>query len=202
MLTERLRTALELSEAGEDAPEGKWAEYWRKDSGLPPKNEMSDMEKRCAAMRDIFKNSSVLIFPVRIADGVNTEHAGNLAELLNRQKICRAKGAADKIYFSIELTDNKQKMIWNLANQFRTHVRKNKIDEDYTLYCDYHLDESEGSVHAVFFVLCDSHGEWVIVDYQFQFHPDFKNISPKSASGCNRLVVKRLERYVAGLWIW
>ena len=51
----------------------------------------------------------------------------------------------------------------------------------------------QGLVH---FVVCDRKGEWVIVDMQNSYHPDYLSVKPKSREECNRLLVQRLKGYL------
>ena len=197
LIVERLRTALGLPEAGKEAPQGKWAEYWRKDSGLPPEKEIAEMKKRCSAEIGNLKDATVLIFPILVNGKASKEQAGNLAGLLKTRKICHAGIAQTEPVFETERSPNEQKRLWGVADQFRTYLKENSIEGDYALYGDYMVraDSEVGSVH---FILCDRHGGWVIVDFQNEYHQDFKSINPKSAGDCDRLVARRLEQYVKG----
>jgi hypothetical protein len=48
----------------------------------------------------------------------------------------------------------------------------------------------------VHFVGCDRQGEWASRDQQNPQHPNYQSINPKSKEDCNKLVVKRLQRYI------
>ena len=45
-------------------------------------------------------------------------------------------------------------------------------------------------------VVCDHNGEWVIVDFQNDHFPDFQAVELKSGDDCDRLVTKRLDRFL------
>jgi hypothetical protein len=44
--------------------------------------------------------------------------------------------------------------------------------------------------------VCDSKGEWVIVDMQNSHHPDYQRIKPISKEDCSKLLFKRLGTYL------
>jgi hypothetical protein len=54
----------------------------------------------------------------------------------------------------------------------------------------------EHGAFTVHFVVCDHNGEWVIVDFQNDHFPDFQAMELKSGDDCDRLVTKRLDRFL------
>jgi hypothetical protein len=198
LLVERVRSSLGLPDPDrKDAPEGKWAAHWKKDSDLPAEKEFKAMDERLKLMSkkyDNFKNAKVLVYPVHHHDKWNQETAVRLAEVFNEKDIFMAEAAPAEIRFEIKGSSNEQKILWDLAMQFRNYLKKNKVEADAALIGQYFIGEK--GVGAVHFVLCDQEGEWVIVDFQNDHHKDFQELDPKTASDCDRLVVKRLEDYL------
>lgn len=42
-------------------------------------------------------------------------------------------------------------------------------------------------------ILCDRQGDWVLVDLSNSDQPDYQEIKPISAEGCDTLLVERLK---------
>ncbi len=198
LLVERLRMDLGLPEqSGRNSATGKWAKHWRKDSGIPPASERAEMANRLESMRENFRDSKLVIFPTLVNGKPSEESADRLRKMLSDRKLCLAGKVSDEVLFEIEPTSNEQKMLWDLARKFRKYIRDNEFEADYMLYGDYLLNAATG-VGSVHFVICDGNGEWVIVDFQNEYQSDFKSISPKTSSDCDRLIVKRLRSYLDG----
>lgn len=199
VLVARLRTRLGLPGFDrEDAPEGKWAEFLRKESGLPPDEEIAAMEKRAAAMRPKLAGARVLVFPILLPDGTNHEAAAALAALLERDGLCRASAADEEVSVTFEPGPSQLKRAWDMARGFQQHVREHGLDADYGLCAEYLLDSRARRVHAVNFALCDAEGAWVLVDVMNSHHDDFQSIHPEDVDDCNRLLVTRMARHAAG----
>ncbi len=197
LLTERVRTHLGIPEsARNDSGEGKFARMSAEDSVGPEKAEWAAMAQRQAAMKKAGRRAQVAVFPVRLSDdeGSGTD-AAHLAELLNKKKLCEAKAVDSPLRVKIQSTHNEQKLLWDLARAFQDHVRRNPPEADYVLLADYMFPRA-GRAWAVHFIICDRHGEWVIVDFQNDHHGDFQSIDPKTPDDCGRLVVKRLQGYL------
>ena len=84
-----------------------------------------------------------------------------------------------------------------MARKFKEYIQSHKLEADYVLYTDYLISTTKG-VGGVHFIICDSNGEWVIVDFQNEYQSDFKSISPKTVSDCDSLVIKRIRNYLDG----
>lgn len=120
-------------------------------------------------------------------------NAENLVRMINEQGLCRASTSEQSILLKSPLTDpNEMKKLWDLAREFRDHVRQNPSDMDYVLYADYVFTPDNWERGMVHFVVCDRMGEWVIVDMQNSHHPEYQEIKPTSAEGCDNLLIKRL----------
>ncbi len=180
----------------EEAPQGKMAEYWRKQSGLPPEKELAAIKERFQAMVKNVKTSKFVVYPVRIGSGTDKKCAAELAEMLNEQSVCQAVVSKVDPKLQIKGDPNQQKVLWDTARAFRQFVRKNPPEVDYAMYADYGIHRSssgETQVRYVHAIVCDRAGDWVIVDFQNSHHPDFQSIGPKSQEDCNRLVIKRAK---------
>ena len=194
LLVERLGPPLGLNEAtAKAAKPGKMAALMNERSGLPPEAERSALAGRQEQMKKVMPNGTVLIFPARI-EGKETDagSAANLAKLINSAKLAKASAGEAMLLKASQADPNEQKVLWNLARDFRESVRKNPPTADYALYADYVFTPQNWEQGMVHFVVCDRKGEWVIVDFQNSHHPDYQNVKPTSREACDRLVVKRL----------
>ena len=190
----RFRAKLGLPESSATpGREGKMARLWDRKSGLPTREETAAMKPRRETLRRAGKSMKLLLFPVQIGKDVDLKCAKHLAEMLGEHGLCLADVAATAPRFDLKPTPNEQRRLWDLARAFRNHVRKHPPEADYVLFAEYMLHPVKEKVHAVHFVVCDRAGEWVIVDFQNEYQPDFKSLEPRTRADCDRLVVKRLN---------
>jgi len=96
----------------------------------------------------------------------------------------------------VKPSSNEQRSLWELARGFQAHLAALPVDSDYALLAEYVMSRDRTQVVAVHFVVCTGKGEWVVVDYQNDHHDDYQGVAPKSVDDCDRLVLKRLERYL------
>jgi hypothetical protein len=199
LLVERLGPQLGLNEAtAKAAKPGKMARIMDERSGLPPQDERSPLAERQKSMKQAMPKAGLLVLPARIG-GKETDasSAADVAKLINREKLCQASPARQAVLLKPPQADpNEQKALWDLARDFRDHARKNPLEADYVLYADYVFNPQNWEQGYVHFVVCDRKGEWVIVDMQNSHHPDYQSIKPVSPTDCDKLLVKRLERYL------
>ena len=145
-------------------------------------------------MKQAIPKAALLIFPARIGGKeVDAGSAANLAKLINSAKLCKASPAGQAMLLKASQADpNEQKVLWNLAREFRESARKNPPAADYVLYADYVFNPQNWEQGYVHFVVCDRKGEWVIVDFQNSHHPDYQSVKPTSREACDKLLVQRL----------
>jgi len=180
-------------------PSDKMYQRWLAKYGLPSQSELAAVKKRYETLKKKAKTSSLTIYPIRVGKAADKQCAAGLAEMFRKQKIDKIIVSNVVPKFQIQPDPNEQKVLWDTAKAFRRFLQKNPPATDYALFVDYgiwgHSPEKTkvGYVHAV---LCDRQGDWVIVDYQNSHHADFKEIQPKSPHDCNRLLVRRLERFL------
>jgi hypothetical protein len=198
-LVERLRDPLDLLDPTRaDAPEGKWADYWQKDSLVPTDAERDEMQERLARLLDAAPAATVLVYPARIGDSWSIECANRLAERVNRRGLLRASVAENAIEFEIKPSGNQQKVLWSGARSIRELLRANSPGTQYVLLADYMLPGGGrgGEARGVHTFLLEADGDWVIVDFQNSHHDDFNRIHPSSHDECCDLTVVRLARYL------
>lgn len=185
LLAARLRPVFKTGEScGDSGHEGKFARLMQERSGLPPKSERDAMSPRRDALQRTGKSATVAVYSV---------NAPKLAELISASGVAKASAAVDPgIHVAANM--NEQKMLWDAARGFRDYLQQNPPTADYAIFADY-IGASAGAVH---FIVADRAGEWVIVDFQNDHHPDFQAIAPKTPDDGARLVVARLQKYMAG----
>jgi len=90
---------------------------------------------------------------------------------------------------------NEQQRLWQMARAIREYLRQTPAAADYAVLADYAF-APDGKAFTVHFVVCDHNGDWVIVDFQNDHFPDFQAMELKSGDDCDRLVTKRLDRFL------
>lgn len=197
-LVERLRDPLDLLDpARADTAEGKWADYWRRDSLVATDAERDEMQGRLARLIESAPRATVLVYPARIGDSWSAECASRLAEEINRRGLLRASVAETSIEFEIKPSGNQQKVLWSGARSIRDLLRADPPGTQYVLLADYLLPgDSGGEARGVHTFLMEADGDWVVVDFQNSHHDDFNKILPSSHDECCDLTVVRLARYL------
>jgi len=192
LLVQQLSPQMGLNEeTARNAKPGKMMDIMNARSGLPPESERYAMTERQKIMKEKFKTSSLIVFPVRVGDDKSKQGATDLVKMFNDQDICKAAVTKDTMLLRTSRQDpNEMRLLWDLARDFREYVKKNPQNTDYSLYADYGMP---GYVH---FVVCDKSGEWVIADFQNSHHPDFNKFDISTMNGCNQLLFTRLQRYI------
>lgn len=195
-LSQRILPLLETTEPLAEGEEGALERRLRERSGLPGAEEYEAMEIRLLEMKKTADKYKVWVYPIRVGKKVDREAANYLVDLIKEKNLMKAEAAQEDPWFDIKPNSNEQQILWDMAKAFKAFVQKKDRTTDYFLYADFYVDQEKKRVGAVHFVLCDSEGEWVIVDYQNSHHEDFQAIAPASVNDCIRLALKRLERYL------
>ncbi len=198
LLTELMEPYFGLNtETARNAKPGKMAALMRERSGLPPEEEMNEMTERVKIMQSGFKKSELVIFPLRVAGKPDTRAANDLVSLINQHGITKAKLSGNSLLLEPPEKDpNEMKVLWNMARQFREYIKAHPIQGDYFLYGDYVFTPGNWAAGYVHFVVCDSHGDWVIADLQNSQHQDYFIVQPVSVEGCNQIIYNRLMSYI------
>jgi hypothetical protein len=199
LLVERLSPQLSLNEeTAKAAKPGRMAQLMDERSALPPENERAPLPERLKVMKGLRPKATLVIFPVRIGgQALDAESATTLAKMINDGGLCKAAPAQQSLLLKASLADpNELKALWGLAREFRDYAKKNPTDDHYVLYADYVFTPGNWEQGFVHFVVCDPKGEWVIADLQNSHQPDYQSVKPTSKEDCDRLLVKRLERYL------
>jgi len=178
-----------------DAPQGKMAQFWQKDAGVPGKDELDAIAKRAATLKKNSKTSTCTVYPIHVGDQSNKQTAAELVVMLNESALCKTQVSETDPALKISGHGNEQKVLWDTARAFRDFVRKNPPATDYVAFADYGLFDTQ--VHHVHLIVCDRAGDWVLIEMQNSHHPDFQRIAPESAAHCNRLVVARLKDWLS-----
>jgi hypothetical protein len=195
LLMEDLSPQLGLNEqTAKAAKPGKMARLMDERSGLPPESERVPMPERQKAMKALGQKATLMVFPVRIGgEAVDEASAADLAKMINEAGLCKAVPAKQSVLLKASQADpNELKALWDLSREFRDYVKKNRPEADYVLYADYIFNPQHWERGGVHFLVCDRHGDWVIVDMQNSHHPNYQSIKPTSREGCDKLLLKRL----------
>ncbi len=175
---------------------GPLERQWARRTGVPTKADLAAIEKRGAALKKVGATARITVYPLRLGKKVDVEGAAALVKMINDAKLCTAVAAATGPCLDVKPSRNEMKVLWDMANRFRKHIRKNPPETPYAMYADYMLSSRDGRVMAVHFAICDAKGEWIVVDLQNSHQKDFQTVAPRHVEGCNRLVLKRLEGYL------
>jgi hypothetical protein len=193
LISERLRSAFALAEpAPGAAADGRITAEWKRNSGIPERAELAEIQARADTFRTRAAEASLVVYPTRFEKRLNAESASHLAELLNQSHLTKASTTKARPKIPIVTDSNEQAVLWTMARKFSEAVKRDPPDADYALYADYLIADK---VHGVHFVVCDRNGELVIVDFQNDHHADFQAINPRTQEDCDRLVAERLRKY-------
>jgi hypothetical protein len=196
MLVNALREPLGLQDPFRaDVLEGRLTERWAKRTGLPTSGERAALQKALEVARAKFAGSKVLVFATLIGGKPDGKQAAHLAEMLNDQKLGKAEVATVQPAIEIQNVPNEQQRLWQMAHAIRDYLRQTPAAADYAVLADYAF-APDGKAFTVHFVVCDHNGDWVIVDFQNDHFPDFQAMELKSGDDCDRLVTKRLDRFL------
>lgn len=194
-LSKRLSAKFGLADPlRKNAPKGKMATLWDRESGIPSVPALEAMKKRTEHCKATFSKATIMIYPVIVGKQNDLETAKTLATLLKDKCAATAQITETTLAFTIPGNSNEQRVLWDTARAFQAEVKKQKPNADYALCAHYIMDASKAG--AVHFIVCDRQGEWVIVDYQNSHHPDFQKINPKTPEDCNRLLAERFLTYI------
>lgn len=195
LLLGQLREPLGLDDPfRKDAPEGKLAKRFERESGIPNDTERAAMKTRLAELRAAAPKATVTVYPVRVNNDYSMTAAAELAGLA---KGCLAFRAADtEMHFDFTPSMNEQKVLWSAAHSIQAAVRKHPADTDYVLVAHYMVRPDGKGAFAVHWFLLDRKGEIVVVDFQNSHHEDFRRLAPQSAADCARLAAVRLASYL------
>ena len=197
LLVDQISPQLGLNaETARNAKPGKFAAKMRERSGLPPEEEVSAMPAREEIFKGKFQQSKLIIYPVRAQGEANESAAKKLVTLINDAGLANAMTSEKFLLLQSGHDPNELKNLWDMAKEFRSHLKSNHQDGDYFLYTDYVFTKDNWQAGYVHFILCDRQGEWVIVDLQNSNMPDYISIKPTSAEDCNRILISRIEKYL------
>jgi hypothetical protein len=177
-----------------DAPQGKLAQFWQNDAGIPAKDERDAIAKRAETLKRNRKTSTCTVYPIHVGNQSDKPAAVALASMLSEAELCKTRTSDTDPALKIAGHSNEQKVLWDTARAFRDFIRKNPPATDYVAYADYGLSGTQ--VHHVHVIVCDRAGDWVLIEMQNSHHPDFQRIAPKSAADCSRLVVARWKDWL------
>ena len=199
ILAKRLAPQLGLNdETAKAAKPGKMAALMDEQSGLPSEAERNTGLARQKALKQTAPNVTLLVYPARVGGNqTSVPSATNIVWLINQAGLCQAVQAEPPVVLKSPQADpNQQKILWNLAREFRNFIRTNPPAADYALYADYVFNPQNADQGFVHFIVCDHKGEWVIVDLQNSHWPDYQSVGVISRDRCDQLLVKRLEGYL------
>lgn len=172
---------------------GKFARIWAEKSGTPVATERKAMELRAKKLHAGLKDARISVYQTRVNEAPSRDSAERLAKLTASKLRWSAKSVPQSLPVTIASTSNEQKRLWDLAKAFRDHVRANPPEADYAMLAEYGMSPPEHVVGYVHVIVCDKSGDWVIVDFQNNQHPDFQRIAPTDLEGCDELAAVRIE---------
>jgi hypothetical protein len=179
-----------------DAPEGKMAKLWAEKSGLPPKAEQQAMQARLKTLKQAIKTSTMAVFVQVSGTNSDAKAADALAEMLTHEGLGRAEAIRAELKFVIKPNNNQVRVISDTAKAFQDFLRKNPPATDYALLAEYGIGrfpDGRTAVDGIALIVCDRHGDWVLVTGRNSHQPDFQQINPHLPDDCNRLVVAALK---------
>jgi hypothetical protein len=196
MLVNALREPLGLQDPlRADVLEGRLTERRAKRTGSPTSGEREALQRSLETARTKFAASKVVVFATLIGGKPDGKQAAHLAEMLTDQKLGKAEVATVQPGIEIQNVPNEAQRLWQMARAIREYLHQTPAAADYAVLADYAF-APDGKAFTVHFVVCDHNGEWIIVDLQNDHWPDFQSMELRSGDDCDRLVTKRLDRFL------
>lgn len=197
LLAERLAPRFGLDAAtAKAAKPGKMARIMEERSGLPPEPERAAIPERLARFKAVGAARTVTVFAARLSGSKDELGPAGLVQPILAAHLTQARPGGDLLLKSSRNDPNQLKTLWDLAREFREHLRQHPPETDYALYVDCAFNPANWEQGYVHVVVCDRKGDWVIVDFQNSHHPDYRALRPASAEACRSLAVTRLASYL------
>ena len=197
LLAERLAPRFGLDAAtAKAAKPGKMARIMEERSGLPPETERVAIPERQARIKAAGPSRTMVVYAARIGGSRDDLGSEGLTKPIQDAGLAQARPGGDLLLKSSRNDPNQLRTLWDLAREFREHLRQHPPQADFALYADCTFNPANWQQGYVHIVVCDRKGDWVIVDFQNSHHPDYQAIRPASAEACRSLAVKRLASYL------
>lgn len=194
-LVERLSPQFSLNDETAKNHSTKQGDAFKASSGYPSAGDTEPMPARLKIMKETRQKATLMVLGVRMDRTVNVTSASDLARRIGGTKMFQAAVPANQpVLLEARMAGGDQlKYLWTIAREFQAYVKKNPPDADYVLYADYLFNRQHWQQGGVQFVVCDRHGEWVVVELTNSDQEDYQRIKPISAEGCDKLLVERLS---------
>lgn len=165
----------------------------------PSRVERSALAPRQEVLKASHATATLVVYPVATARGAQHATATRVAEAISLAGWFKSSTAPTDV-MPVKLPRpgmNELKMLWGFAHAFQTELKARPPEADYALAVDYGFNPQKWQQGYAHFVLCDRQGNWVIVDLQNSHHREYQSHKPVSAADCERLILRRLEAYLA-----
>ncbi len=197
LLVERLRKPLHLADPfRKNAPRGKQAEQFRRESGIPDDTERAAMAARQKSLRAAAPKANVVVYPMRVGNDYSHARAEDLAKRINKNGLLAARVAKEELRFDFEPSMNEQKVLWSGARSIQSRLRAVSLDADYALIAHCVTTGAAKEPFAMHLYVLDRRGDLVVVDFQNSHHSDFRRLVPGTSDSQTKLAVARLRRYL------
>lgn len=164
-------------------------------SGLPPEAERDAIPGRLAAWRTVRAKATVLVAGARSDGAADAAAPADLAKSLTAAGLA-AKALPAPLGLAVpSLFEDPQKALWDLAREFREHLRRTPLDADYVLFSDGAV--ADPTRRRAWTLVCDRWGDWVVVDAQEPGHVEIEAAKPASPADLRRFTVQRLLALLA-----
>jgi hypothetical protein len=196
LVSKRLTPVFALSDPMRaDAPEGKLAQRWKRETALPDSAEESAIAARLKTLRSSLGTASISVFAPHAPKFTNPS-SNELVQRITEAGFANVTSTEGKPNVSVRSGMNQQMVLWSFARSFGTWVGEHRPATDYVLHTDYLMSKAPNGdvgVIGVHLVICDKEGQLVLVDFQNDHQPDFKAVKPKTREECDELVARRMK---------
>lgn len=168
------------------------------DSGPAIPAEQAALTHRQGLFRVRHLSATLALFPVWIGHSTDTEAAVALARTLSRTAMFRTCGVMPALSRPWPPPDSSEKNLWSLARDARGFLQSHPPQADYTLFAEYVLTE-QLLLRELHLVVCDEHGDWVIVD-RLVLNDRPEGLSqPQDRTEADSIVLAWLQYYLGNL---
>lgn len=190
--------------AGFDLHQGNMTTHWATNSGIPGKEEQEAIRSRADIARKQYKTSSLAVFPVLYwgpdtnGDFIKTAEkqcAENIVSMLNQRVFASAISIACDDKFDFQGNSNQAKMLWTMANNFSSYLKKNPVEADYALIALYSFNK-DGRASGINIVGCTGKGDIVEAALFNEHHKDFRKAKINSKGLADKFLAAQVQSYL------
>ena len=155
--------------------EGKLANFWKRDAGLPEAEELKRIQERRSLFRKERTNKTLALVITKRPGHDAGIASKELGESIKKSLQMEVQVIEDSKLTPSPMHSNEQRVLWDMAKATQKWIEETRPQSDYVLCLD--AASIESNLHFIHLILCNRQGDWVWVDYMNDHHQDFPSQS-------------------------